>query len=77
MKRLQSDGSLNIQNALGQKGKVYLAIPTKGSGQVQLPVQGSLRVFDAIADDQRSISTGVNIQVTGVVDNKTLVVKKL
>lgn len=77
MKRLQSDGSLKIQNAIGQKGKVYLAIPAKGSGQVQLPVQGSLRVFDAVANDQKSINTGVNVQVTGVVDNKTLVVKKL
>jgi len=76
MRRLQSDGSLNINNAVGQKGKVYLHIPAKGSGQVQLPVQGTLRVFDAVSEDQKSISTGTNIQVTDVVDNKTLAVKK-
>lgn len=75
--RLQSDGSLKIQNAVGQKGKVYLAIPAKGSGQIQLPVQGTLRIFDAVSENQKSISTGTNVQVTGVIDNKTLIVSKI
>ena len=77
MKRLQSDGSLNIQNAVGERGKIYLEIPTRGSGQVQLPVQGSLRIFDAVSSDQKSINTGPSVQVTGVVDNKTLIVKRI
>jgi len=77
MKRLQSDGSLNIKNAVGEKGKIYLDIPTRGSGQVQLPVQGSLRIFDAVSADQKSINTGTSVQVTGVVDNKTLKVKRI
>jgi len=76
MRRLQSDGSLNINNAIGQKGQVYLAIPAKGSGQVQLPVQGTLRIFDAVSETQKSLPTGTNVEVTSIVDNKTLVVKK-
>lgn len=77
LKKLQSDGSMNIQNAVGQKGKVYLAIPPKGSGQVQLPVQGTMRILDAVSDENKAIKTGSNVQVTKVIDNKTLVVRQI
>jgi len=77
LKKLQSDGSLKIQNAVGQKGKVYLTISSKGSGQVQLPVQGTLRILDAVSADKKSIKTGSIVQVTDVIDNKTLVVQEL
>lgn len=77
LKKLQSDGSLNIQNAVGQKGKVYLAISSKGSGQVQLPVQGTLRLLDAVSADNKGIKTGSIVLVTEVKDNKTLVVREL
>lgn len=77
LQRLQSDGSLNIQNAVGQKGKVYLAIPAAGSGQVQISVQGTMRLLDAVSEENRKIKTGSAVQVTGVIDNKTLVVREL
>lgn len=77
LQRLQSDGSLNIQNAVGQKGKVYLAIPAAGSGQVQISVQGTMRLLDAVSEENRKIKTGSPVQVTGVIDNKTLVVREL
>ena len=76
-KRLQSDGTINIQNAIGQSGSVYLAIPAKGSGQVRVPVQGALKIFDAVSKDKKPIKTGDNIEVTDIVDNKTLIVKKV
>ncbi len=77
MKRLQSDGTLNIQNAIGQSGSVYLIIPTKGTGQVQVTVQGALRIFDAISTDGTIIETGKKIRVSGTIDNNTLVVEKI
>lgn len=76
MKRLQSEGTLDLQNAVGASGSVYLVIPKEGSGQVQVPVQGSLRIFDAVSADKKMIRTGEKIQVVGVVDQKTLVVEK-
>ncbi len=77
VKHLQSDGSLQINNAIGQKGTVYLAIPKGGSGQIQLPVQGTLRIFDAVAEDNKGIGTGEGVEVISIADNKTLIVKKL
>lgn len=77
MKRLQSDGTLQIENAVGVSGSVYLNIPAKGTGQVQITVQGALKIFDAISIDGKKIATGEKISVTGTVDNNTLIVKRI
>ena len=76
MKLLQSDGTINIKNAIGEKGSVYLTIPAKSSGQVQVTVQGALKIFDAITEDGKKLSTGEQVKVIGVANNKTLIVEK-
>ncbi len=76
MKRLQSDGTISISNAIGEKGTVYLTIPAKGSGQIQVTTQGSLKIFDAISKEKVKLATGTKIQVVDVADEKTLVVTK-
>ena len=77
MLRLQRDGTLNIRNAIGQQGTVYLTIPREGSGQASVVVQGSLKVFDAVTENKQKIPTGDKIKVVGIVDNQTLIVTKL
>jgi hypothetical protein len=77
MKRLQSDGTLNVQNAVGVSGSVYLNILEGKSGQVRVSVQGALKIFDAVSADKGIIETGEKIRVVGVVDNKTLIVEKI
>ncbi|MEN8241781.1 MAG: hypothetical protein ABFS17_07660 [Chloroflexota bacterium] len=77
MGKLQSSGTIQIRNAIGQQGSVYLTIPAAGSGQVQVAVQGSLKIFDAVSGDKKKIATGEKIKVINVIDNKTLVVTKL
>jgi hypothetical protein len=76
MKLLQSDGTVDIRNAIGVHGSVYLNIPVNGSGQVQVPVQGALKIFDAIAKDGQKIFTGEKIVVVDIADKSTLVVEK-
>lgn len=76
MQLLQSDGTINIKNAIGAHGSVYLNIQPGGSGQVQVPVQGALKIFDAVSKDGHKISTGEKIIVVDVADNNTLIVEK-
>jgi membrane protein implicated in regulation of membrane protease activity len=76
MGRLQSEGTLNVQNAIGETGSVYLAIPVQGSGQVRVTVQGALRILDAISPEDEKIETGAKVRVTGVVDSHTLIVER-
>lgn len=76
MKNLQSDGTLRVANAVGQEGTVYLPIAPGRTGQVQMTVQGQLRVFDASAEGDQSFQTGDRVRVTRVTGASTLVVQK-
>lgn len=76
MGRLQSEGNIHIENAVGQMGEVYLTIQPKASGQVRVAVQGSLKIFDAVATDGKKIATGEKVRVVGVQDSSTLKVEK-
>ena len=76
MKRLQTEGTINIQNTAGTDGSVYLTIPKNGTGQVQIIAQGSLKIFDAISNNKSVIATGEKIHVVGVAGGNTLIVEK-
>ena len=77
--RLQSDGTLDIRNALGRTGSVYLTVPAgrMGPGKVNVLVQEQLREFEAVTDDERPIPTGADVLVTGVTGGDTLVVESV
>ena len=77
MQRLQSDGTMKIETAVGKTGTVYLSLPEKGSGQVSIVVQGGLKQFDAISADKSRIPTGEEVRVVRVVNGKTLVVERV
>jgi membrane protein implicated in regulation of membrane protease activity len=77
MKRLQTDGTINIRNTIGSEGSVYLTIPRNGTGQVQVIVQGSLKIFDASSKGKTAISTGEKVRVVDVAGGNTLVVEKI
>jgi len=74
---LQSSGTVNMNDAVGQEGSVYLGIPAGGEGKVQITVNNHLKVLDATTDAAEKIETGQRIRVTRVVDGQTLVVEPL
>jgi hypothetical protein len=74
MRRLQSDGTLVIGNAVGQQGTVYLTIPEIGVGSINVTVQGAQRTLDAMSKDGIKIQTGSVVKVVGVTAGKILVV---
>ena len=79
MMKLHSDGSLNVNNALGQTGTVYIRIPgaEKGVGKVNVTVQERLCEFDAVTEGEDTIKTGELICVTAVRPNNLLVVERI
>jgi len=74
--KLQSSGTLNLENALGNTGEVYLIIPgdKAGTGKVQMKIQGSFRELDAITIGE-TIPTGAPIRVIDVLENGMLLVE--
>jgi hypothetical protein len=74
MRRLQSDGTMVIQNAVGQIGTVYLTIPEQGTGVVNVTVQGAQRTLDANSEKGQRIPTGKLVRVVGIAAGKILIV---
>jgi hypothetical protein len=77
--KLQESGNLNYKNALGKTAEVYLFIPPqrKGKGKVQLELQERFIEADAVTDDEKTIRTGSQVQVCGVMAGDVLVVRRL
>lgn len=73
--KLTTEGNVNIMDAIGKEGQVYLTIPgeKQGMGKVHLILNGSLREYDAITLKE-SIKTGEIVKVVDVI-NETLVVE--
>ena len=76
---LRQEGTLNYSNAIGNVGNVYLPIPPKrkGMGQVEVMVQGRLRIVQALSDSDKKIGNRVAVRVTDTIDEQTILVKPL
>ena len=75
--RLQSSGNLQVSNAIGKVGQVYIPIPggAKAAGKINLTVQEQYREFSAITMQENELKTGVYVRVVAVDDAGTLVVE--
>lgn len=73
MGRLESDGSVLTEEAIGESGTVYLAIPADGQGKVHVVLRGRLVELDAVSRSG-AIATGSPVLVTDVIEGDTLVV---
>jgi hypothetical protein len=76
---LHQDGTLKINNALGQTGTVYIRIPgaEKGVGKVNVTVQERLCEFDAVTENGEGIKTGELVYVTDIRAGNVLVVERV
>jgi hypothetical protein len=79
MHKLAESGTLNINNAVGVIGEVYLPIGAERSkmGKVQIKVQGSLRELEAITDELEDLKTGAMVKVSKIVSAEMLLVEKI
>jgi membrane protein implicated in regulation of membrane protease activity len=76
---LHNDGTLKMNNAIGQTGTVYIRIPEaeKGTGKVNVTIQERYCEFDAITESREGIKTGELVYVTDVRQGNVLVVEKV
>ena len=74
--RLRSSGNVDIANAVGVEGKVYLRIPAErgGEGRVTIPIQGRTMQFKALTRGP-ALETGALCRVLAVHAGDTLEVE--
>ncbi|SHI37992.1 hypothetical protein [Pseudozobellia thermophila] len=77
--KLQSSGTLKLQNAIDQIGEVYLTIGAnrKSIGKVSINVQGSLRELEALTDADKDLVQGNVVVVKDVTANGILIVEPI
>jgi hypothetical protein len=73
---LEASGNVEISEAIGVRGSVYLRIPEGGIGQVQIELGGALKTYNAKSEDGQGIATGDFIEVVDTITS-TLVVKRV
>lgn len=76
--RFTQSGTLDMENAVGETGDVYLTIPAKksGMGKVQITVQGHLHTLNAMTEDLEDIKTGAIVEVDEIISDSILLVHR-
>ena len=76
--RLQTDGTVDVQNAVGLAGEAYLPIPARraGEGKVNVVIQDTMTECAAVTDEAQPISTGEAVTVIGVTRDRQLIVMR-
>jgi len=75
--RLAQSGTMDVKNALGTTGEVYLPIPAgrSGRGKISIMLQGALREIDAVTAGE-ALPRGAAVRVVEVGGNGVLLVEK-
>lgn len=76
-RRLTENGTLNLRNAVGESGTVYIPVPAggQGEGKMNLYLQGRYVEASCISFESETLPTGATVRVTDV-RNNLLVVEK-
>ena len=74
--QLQDNGTLQMSNAIGRTGRVYLRIPAnrQGCGKITILIQDQQRELDAVTAADQEIPVGASVRVVDV-DQETLIVE--
>ncbi len=78
MSGMQQSGTIDMNEAVGSKGSVYLTVPAhrSGEGKVQITVRGAIREYDALTDGERLMNE-TPIRVVQVLNGHTVLVERL
>jgi membrane protein implicated in regulation of membrane protease activity len=76
MNKMQQDGTISPNDAIGNIGDVYLPIGANGTktGKVTVLVSGRLMEMEAITESTRELKSGEKVKVTGVLSGNVLIV---
>ncbi len=79
MMALQSSGTLDFKNAVGEIATVYITIPAARAhaGQVEVLVQGRYITAEAFTNHTESLKPGAKVRVTELIGANTLLVEPL
>jgi len=75
-RKMQSSGTLDLKNAVGQTGRIYLGVKSPEPGKIEVAVQGRLQIFDAISETGEPLPTDTRVVVVRVEGQNLMVVRR-
>jgi len=75
--KLNHDGSLRIERAVGKRGTVYIPIPPskEGEGKVQLRLQNRIVELKAVTSQSKKLRTGAKVEIIQMLTPTTVEVE--
>lgn len=76
---MRSDGTVQVQKAVGAVGTVYVTVPARkaAGGQVTVNFSGRQETFAALSGAEQPIASGEKVRVVSLVDNRTVLVEAI
>jgi hypothetical protein len=76
--KLESVGNLDYKNAVGKAATVYIKVPhaRTGKGKITVMLQERYVEADAVTDDAADLVTGTAVDVVGLTEETTFVVRR-
>lgn len=76
---MRSDGTMQVNDALGATGTVYITVPPgkNSGGQVTVNFRGRQETFAALTESAHLIASGDKIKVTRIIDGQTVLVEPI
>lgn len=77
--KLTSSGNERIGGAVGKHAHVYIPIPAagKGMGKIHVSLQNRTVEYQAVCDGDEPLRTGETVQIVGVKNSDTVLVRRL
>lgn len=75
-RRMQSSGTLDLANAVGRSGRIYLSVKPDVPGKIEVAIQGRLQIFDAVSESGEALPTDTRVVVVRVENQNIMVVKR-
>lgn len=76
---MRSDGTVQVERAVGAVGTVYVTVPAHkaSGGQVVVNFAGRQETFAALSGAGQAIASGEKVRVVSLIDNRTVLVEAL
>ncbi len=77
--KLQSNGNIDVKNAIGKQATVYLTIPASGTstGKITMELQDRYVELEAKTKQDSPIKTGSTVKIVDVIDGGTVLVETM